>query len=687
MEEFDENQDIARSSYADMLNDDERNKLYNIAIEISVKALVKSSEHNPHGDRFFQCCDIGTGSGLLAMMVARAFKDLDYYNFHITAFEAFKPMAQCAQKVIEVNDFRDFITVLPIRSDKFQGSQFDLLVAELLDTELIGEDCLSYYRHAVENFCSPTCLFVPHQARIYIEPVASKLLFERSSVEDFEVMLEQGKKVSVQVPDEIKNCSGFSTVDDLQASALRPDIDFKRFTKPRLAFTFTFNESSTLSPQGVSVINFPVEREITEPIVVIMWWDIVMYDQVLTQHPQLNDYGSKYLLLSCAPRWARSESLRKRDDEILREYGRRVWREHWIQGVYYMPSVADAKNKVRSNLTEITIHAYHDSCSLAFDVNPIGEYEKNNYTCHCEKHRLLSRSQLAFISDNDGLKKLLKSALYHTTQFPVKATLEIQRAARNFGEEQAIGQQVNWRIILPDCDDLYDINFQREYSWEQVLRWFFTDCPIDPVESFEIKCTQVEFENLNRICTRRDSCEGFNLKPLDEMIKKSSDLVDEVIDHYYLWEYDCTRLDLDHTVYSSTFHQKCVFVRRHEGPDQWSETTLNEVPPFWRNFRFQVNREPGEWQKGWALVFWTEFKLKNTNEIFSTGPLNGSTPDEYIEWNRYCPQSVYFMHDHPFERQPVDIDVGLRMSKTLGYSLSIQRAVDYNTVPTSLRTT
>lgn len=673
MEEFDQNQDIARSGYADMLNDDERNKLFNIAIEISVNALVKSNQHNPHGDRHFNCCDIGTGSGLLSMMVARAFKELDYYNFHVTAFEAFPPMAECAQKVIAANGFSDFVTVLPVMSTQFnnQETKFDLLVAELLDTELIGEDCLTIYQHAVETFCSPTCLFVPHQARIYIEPVASKLLFQRSTVEDFEIELDQERKVSIKVPDEMKSCSGFATVDDLQASALRPGIDFIRFTKPKVAFTFTFNEPSTMPQQGVAVINFDVDKEITEPIVIIMWWDIVMYDQFLTR--QLDVQGSRFLLLSCAPKWARSESLRIRDEEILVKYKREVWREHWIQGVYYIPSVEEMKSKIMSNLSQITIHAYHDSCSLAFDMNPVGQYENENHTCHCGKHRLLSKSQLAFLSDNDGLKKLLKSTLFHATQFPVQATLKIQRPAVDVIEEQDLGEQVNWIISLPGCDDLFDIGFQKGESWQQVLRWFVADYPIDPVESFEIKCTQVRFDNLNRIRTLRRYCEGFDLRPLDEMIKKSSDLVDEVIENHYLWEYGCVRLDVDHTIYSSRIHQREVF-------------PSNDLP-FWTNLRLKVHKASGDWQRGWALVFWTEFKLKHTNEIFSTGPIKESALDEYIEWNRFCQQSVYFMHDHPFARQAIDIDVGFQRLRRHNYSLSVQRAIDYNKPPTRLRPT
>lgn len=661
MDSFDENQDIARSSYADMLNDDERNKLYNFAIELSVGALVRSMDHNPQGDRHFNCCDIGTGSGLLSMMIARAFRRLNYPYFHITAFEAFRPMASCASRVIELNGFQEHITVIPIRSDQFDDpTSFDLLVAELLDTELIGEGCLAIYQHAVQNLCSPTCLFVPQQARLYAEPVASKLLFNRHTIDDFQVEIDTNKFVRIQVPATMRNCGGYNNVDDLQASALRENIDFTRVAQPQVAFSFKFNDVTTLAPHGTCTLKFVIERDINEPIVIVMWWDLVMYDEALTMYPGRDDLGSKHLILSCAPKWARSESLLSRDEEIKREYGREVWREHWLQGIYYLKSIAEVNRLIRSRANQLIVYAYHDAVSLVFDLNPISGRVNDSYSCHCGQHRLLSRSQLAFLSDNNDLKKLLKSVLHDAGPFPVTGTLQIQRPVA-LREEQGIGEDVNWKISFDGGRELYDIGFQEGISWYRVMKWFFHDCPTDPVESFEIKCTQVQFDNLNRINTDIESCEGFNLTHLDMMIKNSSRLVDELVDYHYLWEYTCRRLDLDHVIYSSKFHG----------------TLPNREIPYWKHVRLQVDKEPGEWQKGWALVFWCEFKLNNTNEIFSAGPVVESARDEYIEWNRHCPQLVYFMNDHPFDRQPIDIDIGIQRA-----SLIVQRAINYNRSPT-----
>lgn len=665
-EEFDDHQDVARSGYADMLNDHERNKLYNVAIEISVASLVQSIEHNPHGDRHFKCCDIGTGSGLLAMMIARAFKSHNYKNFQVFAFEAFNPMATCAQRVIEANGYSEFITVMPMRSDNFGDDiQFDLLVAELLDTELIGEGCLEVYRDAVQRLCSPTCLFVPHQARIYVEPVASSLLFQRFCIDDFDVYLDPFKKVSVKVPEAVKNCPGYTAVDDMQASALKEDVDFIRFTKPKLAFSFTFNDQDSLFPTHTNVLSFQVDKKITEPPVIIMWWDIVMYDQVLTKHPGQEDYGSKYLLLSCAPSWARSESIKSRDQEMKLRYNRDVWREHWIQGVYYFKEVAKTKKLVNADeITELIVHCYHDTHSLSFGLTPVSEVTSQLNACTCGQHRVLSRSQLAFLSNNVHMKKLLRSVLHssRSSVLNIQADLKFQRPLRP-NEVERVGQEVNWSIVMPhSIEDVFDIGFQEDFSWGRMLFWLYKNCPMDPVESFLIKCTQVQFDNLNRIRTEVKNCEGFDMTHLDEMIMRSSEQVDKETELHYLWEHPAKRLDVDYTIYSSLIHKTEPFTMHRIGEK------------FWRNLRLPVTKGAGDWQKGWALVFWVEFKLKNTNEIFSTGPIEDSPTDEYIVWNRYCRQLIYFMHDYPLDKQPVDIDVSLK-----DIHLVVQRAIDYNT--------
>ena len=105
--------------------------------------------------------DIGTGTGMLSMMAARAGAD------RVTALETFEPMAIVAEKIIKLNGMADKITVVHDRSTEANRNsnchdQVNVLtvaqqdasqrpnvcVAEVFDTELIGEGALRTFADA-----------------------------------------------------------------------------------------------------------------------------------------------------------------------------------------------------------------------------------------------------------------------------------------------------------------------------------------------------------------------------------------------------------------------------------------------------------------------------------------------------------------------------------------------------------
>lgn len=98
-EDYDFHQEVARSSYADMLHDTERNKKYEAALKVAIDHLhARGKKAN--------VLDIGTGTGLLSMLAARHGAD------SVVACEAFVPMSQCAIKIIDLNGFSNKIKVM-----------------------------------------------------------------------------------------------------------------------------------------------------------------------------------------------------------------------------------------------------------------------------------------------------------------------------------------------------------------------------------------------------------------------------------------------------------------------------------------------------------------------------------------------------------------------------------------------
>jgi tetratricopeptide (TPR) repeat protein len=137
----------------DMLADTARNEAYDKAISSAVKA----------GDIVL---DIGTGSGLLSMMAARAGAT------NITAVEMVPELAEVARMVITDNNFEKAITVHEKRSSALvvgedMTEKANVVVSEILDTGLLGEGVLPSMRHAWGNLLHDNATCIPKSADIY----------------------------------------------------------------------------------------------------------------------------------------------------------------------------------------------------------------------------------------------------------------------------------------------------------------------------------------------------------------------------------------------------------------------------------------------------------------------------------------------------------------------------------------
>lgn len=139
--------------HARMLHDGRRNAAYRTAIERFAPGR--------------RVLDIGTGSGLLAMMAARAGAD------HVYACEENTMLAASARAVIAANGLADRITVFDRHSGKLDRLRdldggVDLVMSEVFSHCLVGEGVLESLAHARAELAVPGAIFLPEQASVMV---------------------------------------------------------------------------------------------------------------------------------------------------------------------------------------------------------------------------------------------------------------------------------------------------------------------------------------------------------------------------------------------------------------------------------------------------------------------------------------------------------------------------------------
>jgi len=136
-----------------MLNDVRRNDAFEAAI---IAAIAKAG---PNAG----VLDIGTGSGLLSMMAARAGAR------SVTACEMVPIIADMARKIIEDNGYADQITVHTAPSSELQvgthlQERADILVSEILSSDLLTEHVLDAFEDAHARLLKPDAIVIPRAA-------------------------------------------------------------------------------------------------------------------------------------------------------------------------------------------------------------------------------------------------------------------------------------------------------------------------------------------------------------------------------------------------------------------------------------------------------------------------------------------------------------------------------------------
>jgi tetratricopeptide (TPR) repeat protein len=136
-----------------MINDEERNAAY----EASLKRAVK-----PDSVVF----EVGTGSGLVAMMAARAGARL------VVTCEAVPILAEVAKETVARNGYSDRIKVVSKRSTQVKlgedlPEKADIFISELINVGMLAPNMLPVIRHTRANFVKPDAKIIPAAAVVW----------------------------------------------------------------------------------------------------------------------------------------------------------------------------------------------------------------------------------------------------------------------------------------------------------------------------------------------------------------------------------------------------------------------------------------------------------------------------------------------------------------------------------------
>ncbi|TKR64488.1 hypothetical protein L596_025011 [Steinernema carpocapsae] len=595
-EGYDLAQEIARSGFADMILDTERNQLYEKGLRtVIAEKHAKGEEAN--------VVDIGTGTGLLSLMAARAGAD------YVKAIEVFKPMADIARKILKSSEYADRIDLITTRSTDINstaaGSKGNIIVAEVFDTELIGEGALRTFKEAHNTLVGPGTRVVPSSGNVYILPVESVLL------KKFNKMPHSSLKSPYE------KCPGTASVFDVQLSEIDKN-SVKPLCEPFLAFSFNFENAESIN-YDESFLREAVATQSGSIDAILMWWNIDMD-------------GTGAYIINMAPKWI---------------YPASQWRDHWMQAVYYLPE------DVQVNAGEkIAIQCSHDEFSLWFTSARASAYDKHN--CECEAHVICARNSLFRMNDVDSdtsLKNLLKKECTGKDVLVVNEGSLIGLTTAEFAKSvTVVDTNPHFRGILqgysshnklanvviissfnevsqkPDLIVGEPFYLSSMLPWNNLRFWYDTDAmrkrfnaKIDTlIKNFVLYAIPLNFEHLWKIASPVGTVEGFDLSRFDDVCQTARFSTDAIVEPQPLWEYPsvCT----GETVELVEF-------------DLSQEIPAEEIT-------FDATIEFGQDTNGVAL--WCDWQ-SSSDFVVQTGLLEdcklGGTP----VWNKGYRQGVYFM--------------------------------------------
>ncbi|CAN0842233.1 Protein arginine N-methyltransferase 1.6 [Linum grandiflorum] len=359
---------LSTTSYLDMLNDSPRNRAFRQAID---KTVTKPCH----------VLDIGAGTGLLSMMAARAMGG----GGKVTSCESYLPMAKLMRKVLHVNGMGKDIKVINKRSDELQmgvdiPSRADVLVSEILDSELLGEGLIPSLQHAYDELLVENALTVPYRATTYGQLVESSFFRKLHDLRNNETKIQDAIRLVPNGSDTIIQAK--SRQLPLHCDALFKEI--RLLSKPFEIFEFDFWRRPESHGEAKVLVEAIDDGRANG---IVSWWIL-----------QLDREGT--IFYSTAPKWI--------DQPV--NTGASYWCDHWKQCVWLIPDEGVRVSKGN----ELIVHAFHDETSVSYNVASEGNDVSQYDSAAGDFHLLLPPERIAIHGDikwRSAMSKAVRNAL------------------------------------------------------------------------------------------------------------------------------------------------------------------------------------------------------------------------------------------------------------------------------------
>ncbi|MEI9886391.1 MAG: 50S ribosomal protein L11 methyltransferase [Rhizomicrobium sp.] len=178
----------APSWHFGIVRDGARNQAYEAALKRAVTPQTKVLE-------------IGTGSGILAMMAARAGAR------EVVTCEMVPAIAAAAREIVALNGYSDRVRVIAKKSTDLDveadmGGRADLYVSEIVSNTIVGEDALPMTEHAARVLLTPGAKIIPARGIVRVALGYDSLLHRKrmDEIRDRRIRSLSLQTVSLPVP-------------------------------------------------------------------------------------------------------------------------------------------------------------------------------------------------------------------------------------------------------------------------------------------------------------------------------------------------------------------------------------------------------------------------------------------------------------------------------------------------------